>query len=443
MRWIIALLLLGLSGACDDAPAPGPAGPPNVILIVMDTTRGDRCSFSGYGRRTTPSIESLVPESTVYTDAWSPSSWTLPAHASLFTGNRVESHGTHVGGRLFLSDAAVTLAERLKAAGYATSCFSSNAVVSDAFGLTQGFDIHEVCPRVATAGPPTAPWANQRALIAVREARATGKPFFVFINDWEPHLPYDPPSRFAARFVRSSAPASLVLRARDFLATKEVIYSFGWRSIGSAQWDIMRDLYDAEIASLDRILGELLDALRREGALDDTMLVITSDHGENLGDHDLCGHVLSLHRTLLHVPLLIRYPDGRLKGEVVGTTVRLEDIFPTVLEVCGQPVPEGIDGVSLLTAGEPRVARALLGGEFPKELAEMFPEFAASGRWKPIRSVYDGRHHLMLRDDGHEELYDVVADPLEKRNLLPAEEDIAVSLRAMLPSFRKSVSPPK
>ncbi|MEN8151229.1 MAG: sulfatase, partial [Planctomycetota bacterium] len=349
---LFGLLLVTACGAGDSTPEST-----NLLVVVMDTTRGDRCSLNGYERSTTPNLDRIAAGGTVYTDAWAPTSWTGPAHASMFTGLRPENHGFRSGVRLYLDPSARTLAEILSDGGYATACLTNNPQISEEMGLIQGFEVYEE----GGVRENSARWTTDRALEIAKRHRADGRPFFVFVNDWEPHLPYDPPERIAGDFLPEGVDPAEVARLRKFKADVPVLFGETWRAFGRRQWEILSGLYDAEIAALDVELGRLVAGLDRAGILDDTLLVIVGDHGENLGDHGLCSHVFSLHRSLRHVPLLVRFPDRFEPGRRVGETVRLEDLFPTILEVLDLPRPSGLDGTSLLTDGGPRLSRAVLG----------------------------------------------------------------------------------
>jgi arylsulfatase A-like enzyme len=412
----------------------GPARP-NVLLLVMDTTRGDRCSIDGYPRPTTPRLEEFAKDATVFRDAWSPANWTAPAHASLFTGLRVEHHGMHRGNRRYLADGIGTLAERLAADGYSTACFSNNSVVSQEFGLTQGF--RTLVPLFDRHDLPY-PWAHtthdEAALWARSEARA-GRPFFLFINDMEPHIPYTPVPEMAARFVRGAPTQTQTAAASAYEYPHTLGYSLHVEEMPDAERELLSDLYDAEIATLDAEIGVLLDQFRADGLLDSTLVVVAGDHGENLGEHHLWEHSLGLHRTLLHVPLVVRYPGRFDKGRVVGDVVRLEDVYPTVLETCGIPVPAGLDGVSLTRDLPGRIARAV---QFPQDerrdgIEKLFgPVPALTPLLRGVESAYDGRFHFLRYSDGAEELFDVGQDPDETRDLHGERPDVAARLRGLL-----------
>jgi arylsulfatase A-like enzyme len=262
-----------------------------------------------------------------------------------------------------------------------------------------------------------------------------GRPFFLFVNDMEPHLPYAPPPEFASKFVQPGVPVDELAAARAFNFPWSVGYCLGRTVVPPRKLAILSDLYDGEIATLDAEIGRLLDGLKSAGILDRTIVVICADHGENLGEHHRMGHLLSMHRNTLHVPLLVRWPGRFDGGRAVDDVVRLEDVAPTVLELCGQPVPAGLDGRTLTRDLGGRVALGLF-GEQSRAIPEMeraFPGADLSIFRQSIRSSYDGRLHFTVDSTGHEELYDVVADPAETKDLAPAGGPDVERMRALLP----------
>jgi len=429
-----AVVALGATIAVVAAKRAGPSRP-NVLLLVMDTTRADRCSIDGYERPTTPRLAEFAKDATLFRDAWSPSNWTGPAHATLFTGLRPEHHGFHKGAREYLTDGADTIAKRLASLGYATGCFSNNAAVSPEFGLVQGFDTFVPYWERRVRTPPWARQTHEEAAAWARTQARDGTPFFLFINDMEAHLPYVPPAEVAARFVRGSPSADAVEGARRFGYPQFLGYDIGAVDLTNDQLGLISDLYDAEVATLDEEIGGLLDALRADGVLDDTLVVVTADHGENLGDHHLCEHSFGMNRTLLHVPLVMRFPGKFDKGRVVDDVVRLEDLYPTVLEVCGASLPPDLDGVSLMRGlgGRSATGRQYARQEYGTRIKEFFPGGDTTKLLRQISSAYDGRHHLLRYSDGTEELFDTREDPGELRDVLASSPDPAAKLRALIP----------
>ena len=431
MRLLVAVVLAAatLPLAC----SPSAPRRPNVVLLVMDTTRGDRCSLDGYARPTTPRLDEFAKDATVFTDAWTPAGWTGPAHASLFTGLRPEHHGMDRGWRAYLGEEHQTLAEQLRAAGYATACFTNNSVISEDFGLVRGFQTVDALYRDLARPYPWATETHARAATWAEAAHAGGSPFFVFINDMEPHLPYTPPADVAAAFVSEDTAADVeAARAIDYPV--DFGQNTGKAPLPPHQFAVLSDLYDAEIATLDREIGTFLDRLRADGLLDSTIVVVVGDHGENLGDHGLMAHVGSLHRTITHVPLLIRNPRGADRGTRIGSVVRIEDVFPTVLEACWLPPVAGIDGVTLTRDLEGRVARATLAPneDIIHRAEQFYPGADATRLARGVESVYDGRGHLLVWSDGQEAVYDVALDPGETTDAAHANPALLARMHALL-----------
>jgi arylsulfatase A-like enzyme len=419
--------------------APAPATPrPNVVVLVMDTTRADRCSINGYARPTTPSLEAFAKDAVNFRQAWSPTGWTPPAHASLFTGLRPEHHGLLPGRNRFLDVVHTTLAERLFNAGYATACFTNNPNVSPESGLTRGFALSDL--RYLDDSRPY-PWSratHEAALAWAVEQGRRGTPFFLFVNDLEPHLPYTPPAGDEAEMLRERPAPAVLADARAFGPPRTIAYCARAAELDDAYMRTLSDLYDAEIRALDREIGSLFDGLRNAGLWDHTMVVVVGDHGEMLGEHHQVAHQFSLYRAVRHVPMVVRWPGASDGGRVVDSVVRLEDLFPTVLEACGLPVPEDIDGASLAHGLEGRVARAIRGDATStlSEAEKAFPGIDLEPMKARTDAVFDGRFHLIASADGRTELYDVTADPDESRNLAGERPADVQRLEALIPLDR-------
>jgi len=435
---VSAAFTFGCGGDTESPPiADAVRARPNVVVIVMDTTRADRCSVHGYERATTPALDALGREGVVFDSAWAPSSWTLPTHASIFTGLLPQRHGATTDGTSALARRHETLAEILRDAGYATGAFSNNPFVSEEFGLTQGFSTFRSLNRERNLPYPSAIPTNEHALRWVREQRRAERPFFLFVNHMEPHSPYAPPATDADAFVRGAVDDAEMEWGRAFDFPANLLTMLDVAPISAGQLRLVSDLYDAEIATLDRAIGDFVERLRAEGVLDDTVLVVTGDHGEHFGENGLLGHCLSLARPLLEVPLVIRYPGVFEGGLRVDDVVRSEDLFPTILELCDVVPPAGIDGESLLRDLPGRVALGYLGR--PRGIIEaaqrVAPQVDMSVYDVTLRSAFDGRHLLVVRgSDGHEQLFDVEADP-------GCEVDVAADEPRMVARLRAEMSP--
>lgn len=424
---VLAALAAWLCG-CD------PRVRPNVLLLVMDTTRADRCSFNGYPRPTTPRIAEFAEDAVVFRQAWSPANWTGPAHASLFTGLVPQRHGFHRGSRPYLLGGLPVLAEEFARSGYATACFTNNEVVSPELGLTRGFGTLDLRFRDEARPYPWAAATHEAAARWAQEQAAAGRPFFLFVNDVEPHQTYDPPAGDAARFLRDAPDDREIAEARAFRYPRNLAYDAGAETIDERGMALLSDLYDAEIAALDREVGVLLDRLRASGLLDSTVVVLVADHGEQFGEHGLVEHSVGLYAPVCHVPLVVRWPGRFDGGRVEDDVVRLEDVAPTLLELCRLPPLAGIDGRSLTRDLPGRVARAMQPAHdwWAAEAQKRYPGPGALRLARGAEAVFDGRRRLIAYSDGTVELFDPRSDPLESRDLAPSEPDEVKRLGALL-----------
>ena len=328
--WAVATLVLvaGAVGLSRELWWAEGTARPNIVVLLWDTTRADRLSAFGYPRRTTPWLKSLAARGVRFEQCRTPAPWTLPSHASLFTGLLPRHHGaSHIESPL--APAHRTLAERLDDAGYDTVLVYENINLAPASGLAQGFDrvLDVLNERGSGAGPSFEVLAQELAERRQDPARSA-RPLFLFVNLMEPHLSYDPPPALAQPWLPEQATKEAVVLARNL----------GIRKLDVSTFDILGALYDAEVADLDAHCARVEDLLEREGILGegvDTLFVVTADHGENLGEHGLIDHKLSVADPLLHVPLVMHWPGHLEGGRSVAEQVRLQDLFPTLLEAAG------------------------------------------------------------------------------------------------------------
>ncbi len=425
----------------------GPDDLADAPHIVIDTLRADRTSVHGYERPTTPAMERLARDSVVFDDCWAPAPWTGPSHASLFTGMRPEEHGFLRSLNAFLPDQVETLAEQLLETGFETHCFATNPNVGRARNLVQGFDHYEPCFRyvrnvevgdgdgvfesMVEYQPADATAA--RVVRTIVDADAAGRRVFTFVNLLDPHLSYDPPPGPTAAFVRDAELETLEWARRlSFPVCAEP--ALGVTQFTDAQWAALSDLYDAEVRTSDDALDVLVSGLRKAGLLDSTLLVITSDHGEFLGEEGLSDHAFHMRPELLRIPLVVRWPDGYRAGERVADLVRLEDVTPTVLEACGMSAPASMSGRSLRGDTTDRVAFAAT--DPPTEaltiLADRHPSYPLDRLRRSFRSVADGRWHYLRDDVGTEWLWDLDVDPTASENVATTRPEERLRLRSLL-----------
>ena len=404
-RHLISIGILGLviCLACNGERTAQPTqGPPlNVIFIMVDTLRADHTSLHGYHRPTTPFLEELAAESVVFDHARAQAACTFPSVNSILTSRYAFDFYRSKDGFMGIPEAYPSLAELLKRHDFATAAVSASPVVratpsnhNPSGGFERGFDtFDEQCFW------KHADCVNDRALETLSGLR---EPFFLYLHYMEPHSLYQPPASHRRRFAGP-------YEGLDFIAAgapeplAEMIYNDG-PTIDFTAGDIQHlvNLYDDEILYFDTMLRALIDRLRGSGVLDRSLLIVTSDHGEEFLEHGHVKHCRGVWNTLTHVPLLIRYP-GSSGGSRITSAVQAIDLVPTILDVLGLPA-DGADfeGSSL----NPLVAA----GDQPVRFA-----FSDQTRW---RSADDGRHHLILDGaTGEFTLFDMKTDPLEMDDL--------------------------
>lgn len=482
---------------------------PDIVFIVLDTHRADRLSCYGYPRDTTPHIDEFAESATLFERAVVPAQWTIPSHASLFTG---EYPTTHMITQIHdtLSDDQITLAELLNHNGYATAGFCNNpllGVVQN--GLDRGFeefynyggaipnppDISKSRPKmlgrvfesyVRLMRRITVPIQNQFAhnnlllriamnpflsSLWLRYANFKGntrhslrdvvgymrthrsmkprRPLFTFINVMETHLPYWPPPRFIRRF----APYYRRDReARDFMRYYNT-QTYRWmipltQPLSEVADRTLNDLHDTEVAYQDHLLHRLFNYLNQPEVRDNTMVVITSDHGEGMNHHNFVGHSLVAYDDLVRVPLIIRYPRLYPAGKRVTSLVSTRRLFHSVLEAVGispngHGAPIDVEGLSLsrsVDGPDPERETVFAEAYTPDTLLvlmeNMDPAAIDTFRCRLMRrAVYRGRHKLITVGDEPDELFDLVEDPGETRNLLHNHLDEVAQLGGMLTTF--------
>jgi arylsulfatase A-like enzyme len=310
----------------DPARPTATAQPSDVVLVSIDTLRPDHLGLYGYAKPTGPPLDAFAREAAVFRSTIAHSSSTLASHGSLFTSMLPVRHGAYFSLGRPLPEERATLAELLREAGWRTVEFHGSAKLARELGLGQGFDVYErVVPRFRDTAQRACAWLDE-------EARA---PYFLFLHTYEVHHPYRPDARDLALFetdYTGTLPNHIEvvehlqrINARD--AAKRL-------PITEADLAHIVHAYDAEIRSMDAAFGELIDCLRAAGRLDHTLIIFTSDHGEEFGEHGKVGwHSHTLYDELLRVPLIIRFPGGRFAGASLDEQVRILDIAPTMLDV--------------------------------------------------------------------------------------------------------------
>ena len=407
-RRTLALTLLAaaaLASACgrgDEAGAvPIAAGAlrgSNVLLITVDTLRADRVGAYGSGKGLTPTIDSFAKDGLRFERSYAHVPLTLPSHASLLTASYPTRHGVHDNGTFRLGPSSPTLAEALKRAGYRTAAFVGAFVLDARFGLGRGFDVYD--DRMLGRGGDVefVQRSAEQVLAPAYEWIASSPqppvPWFVWAHLYDPHEPYAPPEPYRSRYAA--------------------------------------DPYDGEIAYADAALGAFVTNLRRSNALDHTLVIIASDHGESLGEHGERTHGLFAYDATLRVPLVMWAPP-QLRPGLFRDTMRLVDVAPTILDLLGAAPLTSIDG---------RSVRPFAGGGQPFDRPASYFEALNANLtrgWAPLTGVVVDRTKLI--DLPVPELYDLDADPGEQRNLYAPQRARARDLEMRLDQIARGAAP--
>ncbi len=411
--------------------------PPSMLLFVFDTTRADAVSAYGHRAGTTPVADALASEGLLYARAYSQASWTLPSHATLFTGLSPDRHG--MGWRLTRApDALQTVAETLRDAGYQTFGVSENPWISDPFNMTQGFDRF-----VSASAEPDAVEEAVRSWLGERDVE---RPFFVFVNVVDPHEPHE--VREETRFLPPGVTPSIARSVAGIQVPWKEMCRHRSPRPGRRAW-ILRGLYHQSVAAADGKLGRVRELL--VGADPSLISVVTADHGEHFGEHGLVSHSFSVREELLRVPLIIVHGIPAAAPAVIDEVVSLADVAPSISVWAGLDAPVASTGRPLPTsAGGPGPQRSLVARyEDPEDFAdEGEPSYAKSMRsaaallrsecteeWPVhggMRALVRYPFKLIAFDRYPDELYDVDRDPGEQHDLASERPDVVAAMRAEL-----------
>ena len=411
--WVVRrLLLLVVLAECAGAavqpsrssPRPRPissrGGPPNVILITLDTTRADRMGFLGSTRGLTPNLDALAKDGAVFTRAYSHVPLTPPSHATILTGtypqfNHVDDFGKKLGKDLPYLPAI------LRARGYRTAAFVSSIILDPVQGsgpgFDRGFDTYDAGFHRRRPGDDRYQTIERRAEEVVARADAWLEnhprgPYFLWLHFYDAHDPYDPPEPFKSRYASA--------------------------------------LYDGEIAYADAAVGRFLKHLRSRGLYDRSAIAVMADHGEALGEHGETAHGVFLYDETIHVPLLVKLPGQRSAGRRVDSRAGLVDVAPTILQAVGVDIPKAMQGESLL----PQMESA------PGVIADR-PAFAETDYprsafgWSSMRAWRTGKY--LLVEAPRPELYDQSSDPHADQNVAPNAAAVTGTLKGQLDDFRR------
>jgi arylsulfatase A-like enzyme/tetratricopeptide (TPR) repeat protein len=360
----------------------------NVLLVTLDTTRADRVGAYGYPKAETPVLDSLARGGVRFANAYCSTPLTLPSHCSILTGTYPLRHKVRNNGAYYLADEAVTLAERLKENGYATSAFVASFNTDSRFGLGQGFDVYDDRfgddEMLKTFRSERTADKVADAFLAWLGARSPER-FFSWVHFFDPHAPYEPPPPYKERFAG--------------------------------------DPYDGEIAFMDHELGRIIERLRATGVLDSTLIVVAGDHGESLGEKGESNHGIFIYEAAMKVPLILSASGNLPRGLVVNARVRLNDIMPTVLDALKIPVNPEVQGESLLP---------FIDGKKSENLTCYLESFYPTETfgWSELIGIVDGDWKFIRAP--RSEIYDLKKDPKEEKDLASREARTAALLNRKL-----------
>lgn len=451
-RAALARLALVAATASALACAPRVRGPRNILLVTIDTLRSDRIGVYGNPRVLTPALDGLAARGVLFSEARCQIPSTLPSHASILTGRYPPSHAVHDNGVYFLAPEETTLAEVLSAAGFETAGFVGAFVLDRRFGIDQGFETfgdrmedplrRGAAPALGDSVDPVARWwvgswfgpyqrrgeavvREAAAWLRAREASQPGRPFFLWVHLFDPHEPYDAPPPIGTMYdegydgpMDGTGDAFEAARRAGTISARDIEH--------------MRARYDGEVTYADRALGALLDTLATLGLDATTLVAVTADHGEGMGEHGYYfEHGSRLWETILAVPLVVAGP-GIPRGRVVPGRVRSVDLLPSLVAAVGVPAPGGVDGAAIdlrhPRPGEDRdsYAEAQCGLQ-----AMPVPESHrayASGRWKLI--AVSSRDPRRQGAPPSVALFDLAEDAGETADLAAARPRVANDLLA-------------
>lgn len=365
----------------------GETRPPSVILISLDTLRADHLGTYGYDRETSPALDRFAESAYVFEQCFSACSWTTPAHATAFTGLLPSVHGAGIrrgefGLRSRLPENAITFAERAQAAGYRTAAFTEGYFAGSRWGLAQGFDRYHDGSADAAPHSDAIKATMGRASAWIRESGP--QPFLLFVHTYATHWPYSPPEPYRSRFLTD--PNTALPEPGVALAG----------NLDAAGFQAMRDYYDGGIAHMDSVLGGFLAELSARGMLDNTWIILFSDHGEEFGEHGRTMHGLTLYDEVLQVPFIVRPPRGLDEPKRIADVVALADLFGTVLRILGDTEhelpPSSVSLLPLMAGGaSPKEHRSTVIGELMQHQESRYFVSTRDDTYKYIaRTPYGG-----------------------------------------------------
>ncbi len=420
---------------------------PNILWVVFDALRWDHLSCYGHHRQTTPNIDRLATEGARYMRAFTQGHYSLPSHTTMLTGLYPHEHRVERPNHV-LDKSVVSLPSRLNAIGYETICISANHYVGPANGLSRDFNQYfnseprarrnNTWNRLLECTGLTDQGARDANHLAMGAIDSCTVPWFMCLVSTETHTPYSPPLGFIGRYHNG-----MLARVAHPLFTLWAgsLKRLAW--VGSERaWHWARALYDAEIAYADYRLGELVGFMANRGILDETIVIITADHGDFLGEQGLGGHAFGIGEALLHVPLVLRFPSGVPPGTVAAQVVELRDIPYTVMKMLGAQLhTTSVYSARNLLAPSP--ADRAFAYTRRTQMDERGKVQFRKRKWARRFLRHDRDVHILrtaqwqfrLYDNGARALYDVEGDPAEENEVSAQHPDILDELHGKLEDF--------
>ncbi len=396
---------------------------PNVLLVSFDTLRADRTGCYGAERDTTPNLDRLAERSLLFETVWAASPYTLPSHVSMFSGQLPSVHGVQSPGFAINPERTSLLAELLRQRGWSTGAFTAGGFLDPSFGFASGFESYSVLDPVLWLDSPHVQGALARFPDRDLQLAAEQQPnieawledhaqesFFLFLHTYAAHQ-FDPPPQSLARI--QAEPVD-----REGTDAKVFAHLFDHSQPDASEAERLLEIYDATVHQADTALGSWLETLERLGLADDTIIVVTSDHGKEFGEHGATNHGHSLHEELIRVPLILHLPGQPARR--IEEAAMHADLLPTLLDALDLPPPKGMQGRSLLQPGQPRSLFAEV--DAAREIAAM-----QTGAFKTILYYEDGQVW-------REQSYNIAEDPREKHPL-----DIEVVRALEVEAFRSAL----
>ena len=411
---------------------------PNVVFVVIDTLRADHCGCYGYGRDTTPAIDRLSKESLRFQTAISAAPWTTPSVASMLTGQYPTVLGLGKTTPMGTIDSRLPiLAQLLRQAGYRTHGIVSHALLGPQIGFARGFDQYEWSAGSMSNRRSTCPEVTAAATRALKTKQ--DKPLFLFLHYFDPHpdfIFHEKHDFYSADHgaysgpLRSNHPLKDLWLIRDKLSAKDLEY--------------LVSLYDSEIAYTDRHLAQVLDTLKGQGLYDDTVIVVTADHGEEFMERGWIGHVTTLYQELLHVPLVMKLPG--IAPRTIDVPVGLIDVMPTLLRFLDVEIPKSVDGKPWDLRAGGRITRSPI---FSETFSDVRKKFAKDNNLPPkdmiaLKAIILGDRKLIYDENTEaRQVFDLAGDPQEQTDLWPQRKSEDRRMGLLLAKWMEYVSKKK